>query len=54
MSAFDDRIYIFGNQNQKITVPNGGYLTPERIDHYEFCFGKLKSVTFKGKTVKAR
>ena len=45
----DDRIYVFGEQ--KITVPNGGYLTPERIQHYEFCFGKLYSVTNKGKTI---
>ena len=45
----DDRIYVFGEQ--KITVPNGGYLTPERIQHYEFCFGKLYSVTYRGQTI---
>ena len=45
----DDRSYFF--REQKITVPNGGYLTPEKIQHYEFCFGKLYSVTYTGKTV---
>lgn len=45
-----DRIYTFGF-GQKITVPNGGYLTPERIQHYEFCFGVLQSVKYKGQTV---
>lgn len=46
-----DRIYAFGEQLQKITVPNGGYLTPERIQHYEFCFGRLQYVSYQGKTV---
>lgn len=45
-----DRVYTFGN-GQKITVPNGGYLPAERISHYEFCFGKLYSVKYKGQTV---
>lgn len=48
----DERVYLFGEQ--KIYVPNGGYLDPERIQHYEFCFGKLKSVRYKGKTVEAK
>lgn len=48
-NKMDDRIYLFGNQ--KITVPNGGYLAAERIEHYEFCFGSLVSVTYRGKTV---
>lgn len=47
----NDRYYYFGSQKQKITVPNGGYLTPERIEHYEFCFGRLQCVSYMGQTV---
>jgi len=49
MDDTDVRTYIFGNQ--KVYAINGGYLEPERIQHYEFCFGPLKSVTYRGRTV---
>ncbi len=50
----DIRTYYFGkNENdlKKIQVANGEYLKPDRIKHYEDCFGPLYSVKYRGRTV---
>ena len=51
----ETRYYYFGKENNltQIEVANGGYLKPDRIKHYEDCFGKLYSVKYKGKIVLA-
>lgn len=41
-----ERLYFFGSERKVIHVANGGYLDPERIQHYEFCFGPLQEVRF--------
>lgn len=50
MTNENDRIYNFGNDH-KIYVKNGGYLQPDRIKHYEDCFGKLNYVKYRGISV---
>lgn len=46
----NDRLYFFGDY-KPIHVPNGGFLSADRIKHYESIFGKLEAVKYKGKTV---
>ena len=47
--TYDNRIYYFGKSEQKIEVANGGYLSPDRIKHYEDIYGPLYSVKYHGK-----
>ena len=49
----DTRYYFFGSESKVecIQVANGEYLSPDRIKHYEDCFGRLYSVRYHGKTV---
>lgn len=46
----NDRLYYFGDYSP-IHVANGGYLSSERISHYESIFGKLQCVKYKGDIV---
>lgn len=48
-----ERLYFFGENMVTIHVPNGGYLTPEKIQHYEFCFGALQEVRYGNSRIKA-
>lgn len=52
----DTRYYYFGPSEDnlnKIEVPDGKYLKPDRIKHYEDIYGPLYSVKYHGKTVLA-
>ena len=56
MELSHTRIYYFGYDEdhlKSIQVENDGYLKPDRIKHYEDCFGPLYSVKYKGRIVLA-
>jgi len=50
----DTRFYYFGpseNCLRRIDVIRGGYLSPDRIKHYEDIYGPLYSVKYRGQTI---